>query len=128
MYAPATNAVLTAVSGPGTIDRYGDVSGTTSLWAGSVSGYLKRARSARTGSDREEDTKQDTFVIQGAAASPVLLSLSSGADSEAVRVTITDRRFSPAVVNTYKIKGLEILAAGTVADSVRLTLKREEVA
>jgi len=128
MTVPATNAAIIEVAGPGTIDRYGDVSGTTSLWSGAVNGYLKRARSARTGSDREDDGKQDTFVIQGSAASPVLHSLSSGADAQAVTVTIRDDRMTPAIVNTYVVKGLEIISAHTIADSVRLTLKREVVA
>lgn len=128
MSAPATNATITTVSGPATVDRYGDVATTSALWAGAVNGYLKRPRTARTGTEREEDMKLDTFTIHGEAASPILKSLSSGADAEAVTVTIVDYRQSISKTNTYKLKGLDILAAGTVADSVRLTLRREEVA
>lgn len=80
---------------------------------------------SRTGTEREEDMKIDTFVIHGEQASPILQSLSSGADAEAVTVTIVDYRKPTAATNTYKVKGLEILAAGTVADSVRLDLRRE---
>ena len=72
--------------------------------------------------------KMDTFTIHGEAASPILKSLAAGADAEAVTVTIVDYRQSICKTNTYKVKGLDILAAGTVADSVRLTLRREEVA
>jgi hypothetical protein len=125
MTAPASNATITTVTGPAGVDRYGDPSSASTLWSGAVNGYLKRPRMSRTGTDREEDIKTDTFVIWGEAASPVLQSLAAGADAEAVTVTIIDRRKPSTVSNTYRLKGLEILAAGTVADSVRLTLKRE---
>ena len=128
MTAPATNATITAVNGPATVDRYGDPATTSTLWSGSVTGYLKRPRVSRTGTEREEDMKTDTFVIHGEQASPILQSLSSGADAEAVTVTIIDYRKPTAVTNVYKVKGLEILSAGTVADSVRLMLRREEPA
>lgn len=123
--APATNATITQVSGPGSIDRYGDVASSETLWAGNVRGYLRRPRMSRTGMDREEDLKLDEFVIHGEAASPILQSLSAGAEAEAVTVTIRDDRKPKSVDNTYKIKGLDILSAGTVADSVRLMLRRE---
>lgn len=128
MSAPATNATITTVSGPSTVDRYGDPATTSTLWAGAVNGYLKRPRTARTGTEREEDMKLDTFTIQGEPASPIVQSLASGADAEAVTVTIIDRRRPTAITNTYKVKGLEVLAAGTVADSVRLMLRREQPA
>lgn len=128
MSAPASNATITTVTGPGSVDRYGDPATSTTLWSGAINGYLKRPRMSRTGTDREEDMKLDTFTVMGEAASPILQSLASGADAEAVNVTIIDRRRPGAVTNTYKVKGLEILAAGTVADSVRLTLRREQPA
>lgn len=124
----ATNATITTITGPGTIDRYGDIATTTPLWSGSIAGYLRRPRISRTGTDREEDLKLDTFVLQGEAASPILKSLSSGPEAEAVQVTIIDRRKPTAVTNTYRIKGLDIISAGTVADSVRLELRREDPA
>lgn len=123
--APATNATLTAVKGASTIDRYGDPGTPTTLWSGTVRGYLKRPRISRTGTDREEDLKLDTFTIRGEAASPVLQSLAAGANAEAVTVTIIDYRKPTAATNTYKIKGLEILSAGSIADSVRLELRQE---
>lgn len=128
MPAPATNATITTVNGPSTVDRYGDVATTSTLWTGAVNGYLKRPRMDRTGTEREEDMKLDTFTIQGEPASPIVQSLAAGAEAEAVTVTIIDRRRPTAVTNTYKVKGLEVLAAGTVADSVRLTLRREQPA
>jgi hypothetical protein len=124
----ATNATITTVSGPATIDRYGDITTTTALWSGSIAGYLRRPRISRTGTDREEDLKLDTFVLQGEAAAPVLQSLASGAEAQAVQVTIIDRRNPTPVTNTYRIKGLDIISAGTVADSVRLELRREDPA
>lgn len=125
MSAPATNATITTVSGAATVDRYGDPATTSTLWSGNVTGYLKRPRMSRTGTEREEDMKTDSFVIHGDQASPILQSLSSGADAEAVTVTIVDHRKPSPSTSTYKVKGLEILAAGTVADSVRLDLRRE---
>lgn len=123
--APATNATITTVSGPGAVDRYGDVASSTTLWTGNVRGYLRRPRVSRTGTDREEDLKLDEFVIQGEAASPILKSLAAGAEAESVTVTIRDDRKPTSATNTYKVKGLDILTANTVADSVRLTLRRE---
>lgn len=128
MVAPATNATMTTVTGPGSVDRYGDVASSTTLWSGNVRGYLRRPRQSRTGMDREEDLKLDEFVIHGEAASPILQSLSAGAEAEAVTVTIRDDRRPLSSVSTYKIKGLDILTAGTVADSVRLMLRREVAA
>lgn len=128
MSTPASNATITTISGPATIDRYGDPATSTTVWSGAVNGYLKRPRMSRTGTEREEDMKLDTFTIMGEPASPILQSLASGADAEAVTVTIIDRRKPTPVSNTYRVKGLEILAAGTVADSVRLTLRREQPA
>jgi hypothetical protein len=125
MSAPASNATITTVTGPATIDRYGDPATSSTLWSGTVRGYLKRPRMIRTGTDREEDLKTDTFTIQGEPASPILQSLASGPDAESVTVTIIDQRKPTSVTNTYKVKGLEILAAGSVADSVRLELRRE---
>lgn len=126
--APATNATITTVAGPGSVDRYGDVASSTTLWSGNVRGYLRRPRISRTGMDREEDLKLDEFVIQGEAASPVLKSLAAGAEAEAVTVTIRDDRKPTSVTNTYKVKGLDILTANTIADSVRLLLRREDAA
>lgn len=128
MSAPVTNATITQVAGPGTIDRYGDQASTTTLWTGSISGYLRRARQARTGGEVEHDEKTDELVLQADHANPILPSLASGADSQAVTVTITDLRQPTKVINTYLVKGLQVLAAGTPADSVRLTLKREDPA
>ena len=128
MTAPASNAIITTITGPAGVDRYGDPSSTSTLWSGRVNGYLRRPRNARTGTEREEDMKMDTFTIHGEAASPILKSLSAGADAEEVTVTIVDYRTTISKTNTYKVKGLDILSAGTVADSVRLTLRREDPA
>lgn len=126
--APATNATITTVTGPGSVDRYGDVASNTTLWSGNVRGYLRRPRISRTGMDREEDLKLDEFVIHGEAASPILKSLAAGAEAESVTVTIRDDRKPASTTNTYKVKGLDILTANTIADSVRLTLRREDAA
>lgn len=128
MSAPASNATITTITGPASVDRYGDVATTNTLWSGAINGYLKRPRTDRTGTEREEDMKMDTFTLMGEQASPIVQSLAAGPEAEAVSVTIIDRRRPGAVTNTYKVKGLEILAAGTVADSVRLTLRREQPA
>ena len=39
-----TNAALTTITVPGSVDAYGDPASNTSAWTGSVKGYLKRPR------------------------------------------------------------------------------------
>ena len=63
-----TNATLTTITVPGSVDAYGDPASNTSAWTGSVKGYLKRPRIERTGSDLEEDRKSDTFVANASSA------------------------------------------------------------
>jgi hypothetical protein len=120
------NATLTAITVPGSVDAYGDPSSNTSAWTGSVKGYLKRPRIERTGTDLEEDRKIDTFVANAASARTLIAAVVAGADAQAATVTIIDRRQAVPVTNTYRVKGLELIAAGTPADSVRLVLRREE--
>ena len=121
-----TNATLTTITVPGSVDAYGDPASNTSAWTGAVKGYLKRPRMERTGTDLEEDRKSDTFVANASSARTLIAAVVAGADAQAATVTIIDRRQAVAVTNTYRVKGLELIAAGTVADSVRLVLRREE--
>ena len=121
-----TNATLTTITVPGSVDAYGDPASNTSAWTGAVKGYLKRPRIERTGTELEEDRKSDTFVANASSARTLIAAVVAGADAQAATVTIIDRRQAVAVTNTYRVKGLELIAAGTVADSVRLVLRREE--
>ena len=121
-----TNATLTTITVPGSVDAYGDPASNTSAWTGAVKGYLKRPRIERTGTELEEDRKSDTFVANASSARTLIAAVVAGADAQAATVTIIDRRQAVSVTNTYRVKGLELIAAGTVADSVRLVLRREE--
>ena len=121
----ATNATLTAITVPGSVDAYGDPASDSPAWSGSVRGYLKRPRLERTGGELERDVKTDTFVANASGARTLIAAVVAGADAQAATVTIIDRRQAAQVTNTYKVKGLELIAAGTAADSIRLTLRRE---
>ena len=120
-----TNATLTTITVPSSVDAYGDPSASSSAWTGSVKGYLKRPRLEQTGGDVEADRKTDTFIANANGARTLIAAVVAGADAQAATVTIIDRRQAAAVTNTYRVKGMELIAAGTPADSVRLTLRRE---
>lgn len=127
----ASNCTVTQVTGPATLDEYGDPSGDgETLWAGRLDGYMRRPRKGGhpvggTGSDRENDQRLDELVVPALGADTFQQALASGASDAASRVTVEDRRTGTVVERTYELVGLDARVAGTVADSLRLTLRRE---
>lgn len=124
------NCTVTGVVAPGTLDAYGDPTTGTTAWAGKLDGYLRRPRKGGhpiggTGADRENDQRVDELVIPALGADTFQQSLSSGASDAASRVTVEDRRTGTVVERTYELVGLDARVGGTVADSLRLTLRRE---
>lgn len=124
------NATVTSVVAPGTLDAYGDATTGTAVWSGRLDGYLRRPRKGGhpvggTGSDRENDQRLDELVVPALGADAFQRALTSGAAAEASRVTVEDRRTVVVVERTYELVGLDARVGGTVADSIRLLLRRE---
>lgn len=124
------NATVTSVVAPGTLDAYGDPTTGTTVWSGRLDGYLRRPRkgghpTGGTGSDRENDQRLDELVVPALGADAFQRVLVSGAAAEASRVTVEDRRTGTVVERTYELVGLDARVGGTVADSVRLLMRRE---
>lgn len=124
------NCTVTGVVAPGTLDKYGDPTTGTTAWTGRLDGYLRRPRKgghppAGTGADRENDQRLDELVIPALGADAFQRSLTSGASAEASRVTVEDRRTGTVVERTYELVGLDARVGGTVADSIRLLMRRE---
>lgn len=118
------NCTVTGVVAPGTLDAYGDATTGTAVWAGRLDGYLRRPRKGRV-SGREDDARLDELVVPALGADVFQRALASGAAAEASRVTVDDRRTGTVVERTYELVGLDARVGGTVADSIRLTLRRE---
>lgn len=121
---PGTNCTVLRVTGPAGLDRYGEPSARVTVWEGRVRGYLRRPRSAVTGTNLEIDRQADLLVLRPAQAASVLGVLDAGPDGEAVQVTIMDERLPTSVESTFVVKGLDVIRVGSVADSVRVTLRR----
>lgn len=124
------NATVTSVVAPGTLDAYGDPTTGTTAWSGRLDGYLRRPRKGGhpiggTGADRENDQRVDELVVPAQGADAFQRALVSGAAAEASRVTVEDRRTGTVVERTYELVGLDARVGGTVADSIRLLLRRE---
>lgn len=122
--APVTNAVLLAINGPGSPDRYGDPGGPSVLWTGRAPGYLKRTRRTVVSGGEQIDVRRDVFIILRTAGAPV--SEVAGPDWEATTVTIEDLRDTAPVTRTFNVTQMENRAAGTSVDSVRLELDNEK--
>jgi hypothetical protein len=123
--APVTNAVLTAISGPGAPDAYGDPGTPGSLWSGRARGYLKRVRKTVVSGGEQVEVRRDIFTILASAGAPVLEV--AGPDWEATTVTIEDHRGTSPVTRSFAVVMMENRAAGTSLDSVRLELDTEKV-
>lgn len=126
----AANCTVTSIVAPGTLDAYGDATTGTVAWTGRLDAYMRRPRKGGhpiggTGADRENDQRVDELVIPALGADAFQVALTSGASDAASRVTVEDRRTGTVVERTYELVGLDARVAGTVADSVRLTLRRE---
>lgn len=124
------NATVTSVVAPGTLDAYGDPTTGTTAWSGRLDGYLRRPRKGGhppggTSADRENDQRLDELVVSALGADAFQRALTSGAAAEASRVTVEDRRTGVVVERTYELVGLDARVGGTVADSIRLLLRRE---
>ena len=124
------NCTITSVVAPGTLDKYGDPTTGTTAWTGKLDGYLRRPRKGGhppggTGGERENDQRLDELVVPALGADAFQQALRSGASAEASRVTVDDRRTGTVVERTYELVGLDARVGGTVADSVRLLMRRE---
>lgn len=123
---PGSNCTLIRVAEPSGLDRYGEPGSLVTVWEGAVRGYLRRPRRAVTGTNLEVDARMDMLVLRARDAAPVLDVLDAGPDREAVQVTVVDERLPSMPELTFLVKGLDVIRAGSVADSVRVTLRRSE--
>lgn len=122
---PFENAVLTKITAPGTVDRYGDpTTAGGALWTGRAAGYLKRIRRTVLSSGQQVAVKLDVFTILDSAGAPALQV--AGPDWEASTVIIEDHRTATPAIKTFRVVQMEHRQAGLDVDSVRIEL--EEVA
>ncbi len=119
------NATLTEVATPSAVDRYGEPSGVTVGWTGSVRGYLHAPRMADQQGDREVDARPVRFTLDRDAAGTVGDLLVSGADGVSAEVTIVDD--ATGTEEIYTLKGVTRYQVGSAADSVRLELRKGRV-
>lgn len=119
------NATLTEVALASGVDRHGEPSAVTVEWAGRVRGYLHSPRMARNEDGRESDERPVRFTIEGAASVSISDLLVSGADGKAAEITIEDDVTGSEEI--YTLKGVARYQVGSVADSVRLELRKGRV-
>jgi hypothetical protein len=118
---PGENAVITAITGPGSPDESGDPRDDGAvLWSGRAWGYLKRSDRTVLSGGNQVKVQADVFTVLDTAGAPLLAE--SGPDWTATTVTIEDHRKLAPVTRTFRVDAMEHRAAGTVADSVRLEL------
>lgn len=114
-----SNATLTAINGPGTLDGYGDPQATgPTLWTGSAPCYLERKQIPGVVDERQQPIHQDTLTILEGVAAVVEI---AGPDWEASTVTVSDERTTTPVARTFRVGGMVHDHFGTL-DSVTLTL------
>lgn len=114
-----TNAVLMAVNGPGAVDRSGKRTGDAGelLWSGTLRCYLRRASRMETTNGNLNRVNFDQLVIHGRAPAQVNI----GGDVAGYVVTVEDHR-GDRTARKFRVDGVERLAVGSVADSIRLDL------
>ncbi len=128
------NAELVAIrSAPGgTADEYGDVaapSTTTSpvVWAGRAPAHLRRRRqryaNRSTGNTAGVDAlvEVDELIVRRRDAAPFT---HPGSALHGSVVEVDDHRTGTPVRVTFRVSAAELRAAGTIVDSLRLTLER----
>ena len=121
----AENATLTEVALSTGVDRAGEPAAVAVEWAGRVRGYLHAPRMADQEGGREIDERPVRFTITGAAAVPIGDLLVSGADGKAAEITLEDDVTGSEEI--YTLKGVARYQVGSVADSVRLELRKGRV-
>ena len=119
------NATLTEVALSTGVDRAGEPSAVAVAWAGRVRGYLHAPRMADQEGDREIDARPVRFTVTGAAAVSISDLLVSGADGKAAEITVEDDVTGTEEI--YTLKGVTRYQVGSVADSVRLELRKGRV-
>lgn len=119
------NATLTEVALSTGVDRAGEPSAVTVEWTGRVRGYLHSPRMADRQDEREVDARPVRFTITGAAAVSISDLLVSGADGKAAEITLVDD--ATGTEEIFTLKGLARYQVGSVADSVRLELRKGRV-
>ena len=121
----ADNATLTEVALASGVDRYGEPSTVAVEWTGRVRGYLHSPRMADQQGDREVDARPVRFTMSGTVAAGISDLLASGADGKAAEVTIVDD--ATGAEEIFTLKGVNRYQVGSVADSVRLELRKGRV-
>ena len=133
------NATLTAITGAGAPDRTGDPAAGPVLWSGEARGYLTRERhTVITGGQRATGgapgvaafssggeqmmVNLDVFQLPRTVDAPILEV--AGPDWTATTVTIVDHRDpGGGVTLTARVYAMELRAAGTLLDHIRLELQ-----
>lgn len=116
-----SNATLTEVHGPGTPDRSGKRTDEgTLLWSGMLRCYIKRASKTLTVNGNYTKIEFDQLIINGR----VPVSIDIGSELRGATLTIDDQR-DGSITRKFRAVGIEKLAVGSIADSVRIELADE---
>lgn len=116
------NAVLVEVASPGPLASNGDAGVPVPVWTGRAGGYLKRGRNESRSNNADVLTDTITFTLLRTVADVASL-ISTGSDAQASSVVIDDMRTGVAVRARYRVNAFENRAAGTIVDSLKLTLE-----
>lgn len=118
-----TNVAVVEIATPGPLAANGDPSGHVVAWGGAVAGYLTRARRQTISGGEVVYVLVDRLVMLAAVAAPLLDAVTAaGAVWEAATVLIEDRRAGAAACRRFTVRGVDLRAAGTPVDSLRLDL------
>jgi hypothetical protein len=124
MIAGLANSVLTEIRGPGAVGPSGDTDSTGPvLWTGRVDGYLQRTRKTVVADGQQARVALDVFHMLTSNGSPVLEQ--AGPDWDATTIVIEDRRTIPVLARRFTVDMMQLSAAGTPVDSIRLELSGE---
>jgi hypothetical protein len=118
------NVTVLEVAAPGGLDRHGEPTSVTVTWTGRVRAYLHAPRMARQDDGRGVDARPVRLTFHGSAPSALLDALTAGTDAAACEVTVVDDAGTEEI---FTAKGLTRYQAGTLADSVRVELRKGRV-
>ncbi len=118
--ARISNARVTQIATPGTIDDNGDPGTPVPVWTGSAVAFLERADTSILSGGVEVQVCTTTLRVYDAAGAPVA-QLRAGADWTATTIVVDDRRLTPSTTRRWTITGVEHEQDATL-DSVLLTL------
>lgn len=114
------NALLLAITGPGTPDEYGDTGDSAALWAGRLPAVLQSEQRQVVSGGQTTNVDTDVLYVLGGRQLPAV---TPGEDARASAVIVDDRRTLQPLTREFRVTGVERDSVGSKVDSVRLQLK-----